>query len=167
MLLFTSPEKGQRLQQLQPYWKLIPLGNGAKLPVFQVLVGGNTIHNCAAVMHARMVRSHLRKAVLLHCSSSFFSLLFLLLHFTLRKNRKPYKGNNSALEKVDLTIFMIQLKPKKILTSATFCGINGPLHAVSGTNFVQRYNIYSVPAFLSRNTRNQENLTQVKKALLI
>lgn len=74
-------------------------------------------------MHARTARSYLWKAVLLHCSSWFFNLLFLLLDFTLRKSRKPYKRSNSAMEKVDLTIFKFQLKPKK-LKNTMFCGID-------------------------------------------
>lgn len=70
-------------------------------------------------MHARMVGSHVWKAVLLHCSS-FFSLLFLLLDFTLKKNRKPYKRNNSAMENTELTIFKVQPNQKQF-RSALFC----------------------------------------------
>lgn len=135
--------------------------NWDKLHAFQVLVWGNIMRNCTVLMHARMVRSHSWKVVLLHCSS-FFSLLFLLLDFTLKKNRKPYKRNNSAMENTELTIFKIQLKPKQLRS-----GIDCPLPAVSRIDFIQRCNVHSVPVILSRNTRYQENLTEVTKVLCI
>ena len=160
--IYPSPDKEQRLHQLQRFQKLISFGNWAKLHVSQVLAGGNIMHNCTVVMHAIMVRSHLWKAVLLHCSSSFFSVLLFLLDFTLRKNRKPYKRNNSARS----DYFKDSVEAKQ-LKSAMFCGINCPLHAVSRIDSVQRCNVYSVPAFPSRNTRCQANLTGGEKVLLV
>lgn len=147
----------------QHCWELVGFGNWDKLHAFQGLVWGNMC-NCTVLMHARMIRSHLWKAVLLHCPS-FFSLLFLLLDFTLKKNRKPYKRNNPAMEKTELTIFKIQLKPKQ-LRSALFCGTDCPLPAVSRIDFIQRCNVHSVPVIFSRNTRYQENLTRGHKSFV-
>lgn len=70
------------------------------------------------------------------------------------------------MENTELTIFKIQLKPKQ-LRSTLFCGIDCPLPAVSRIDFIQRCNVRSVPVILSRNTRYQENLTEVTKALCI
>lgn len=163
MAVSPCPEQGHRLHWPQHCWKLIGFGNWDKLHAFQVLVWGDFMHNCTVLMHARMVRNRLWKAVLLHCSS-FFSLSFLLLDFTLKKNRKPYKKN--TMENTGLTIFKIQLKPKQ-LKGALFCGIDCPLPVVSRIDFIQRCNVHSVPVILSRNTRYQENLTEVTKALCI
>lgn len=163
-LLFVHVLTRAQTSLAQHCWELVGFGNWDKLHAFQVLVWGN-IHNCTVLMHVKMIRNHLWKAVLLHCLS-FFSLLFLLLDFTLKKNRKPYKRNNPAMEKTELTVFKIQLKPKQ-LRSALFCGTDCPLPAVSRIDFIQRCNAHSVPTIFSRNTRYQENLIEVTRALCI
>lgn len=122
-VLLTHILKKGRLHKLKRYWNSISFGNWAKLHVSQVFPHFPSFEEilCRKLYHCNAWWNYLWKAMLLHCSNSFFNLLFLLLDFTLKKSRKPYKRSNSAMEKVDLTIFKIQLKPKK-LKSTIFCG---------------------------------------------